>query len=76
MSEIFLWLLRGGEGGVNIALPLKWIILVILRWYTKTQAFILPARVQKFVVCGGDGWWMFKPILVFSFGFDQAEQLT
>jgi hypothetical protein len=37
--------------------------------YAKIQILLLPGSCSK--VCGG-GWWVLKPILVFS--FDQAEQ--
>jgi hypothetical protein len=48
---------------------------MIKQSYTKTGASILPGRGQKFiVVVGGWWWWVCKPILVFSLGFDQAEQ--
>ena len=32
--------------------------------------------VKKFVVVGGGGGWVCKPILVFSFALDQAEKMV
>ena len=61
--ENLIWLVWGG--GVNIFLLVK---LIILWLYTKTHTSIVTWCGQK--VCSG--WWVLRPILVFSFG--QAEQ--
>ena len=53
---------------------LQLIILVIFWSYTKTESSMLHGSGKK-VCCGGGGWWwVCKPIVMFSLGFDQAEQ--
>ena len=67
-----------GAGGVpQIFFTLNLILFVSINSVQNFKTVALPLLGEKFVVVvvGGGGWVVLKPILVFSLGLDQAEQL-
>ena len=67
---------RGPGGYPKFFFTPNLILFVSINSVQNFKTVALPLLGEKFVVGGVGGWWVCKPILVFSLGSHQAEQLN
>jgi hypothetical protein len=67
---------RGLGGYAKFFFTLNLILFVSINSVQNFKIVAQPLLGEKFVVGGVGGWWVCKPILVFSLGSHQAEQLN
>ena len=67
---------RGPGGYPKFFFTPNLILFVSINSVQNFKIVAQPLLGEKFVVGGVGGWWVCKPILVFSLGSHQAEQLN